>query len=277
MEPGQTLKTLLQLQLASDASVVVHLPFVLSCLSAFDFAPSSHLTKWAIRLTSLIHSKDPGARWAGLCIAHQTSLLSKSTMIDCAQNWIPPSFQLLASTTEPPPVVKASIRLLCTIFCSATDTAEFQRQVSMPNVPKYTTTLITLLDGQTEIEVKLLCLKALTELIRHHPSLVRPSATALNTSLLKILNGAVTQTSESLIGVASRLYSYLHLAGGKVGAANLWAKSMSETLAFAWNALRCLQPQNSSNSQGLGDAMLYIPLNVNRLRCATVVISDLLR
>ena len=37
---------------------------------------------------------------------------------------------------------------------------------------------------------------------------------------------------------ASQLYSVLHHTGGKVGAATQWRKSMDDTIAFTWGALR---------------------------------------
>jgi hypothetical protein len=81
------LKSLLQLQLASDTSSILHLSFVLSTLSEDFLLPSPHLQKWTARVTSLIRSKDAGARWAGICIAYRTSTLSKSMMTEFAQSW----------------------------------------------------------------------------------------------------------------------------------------------------------------------------------------------
>jgi hypothetical protein len=95
------LKTLLQLQLSSDGNAVLHLPYILSSLTQEAFAPSSHLQKWTTRINSLIHSKDGGARWAGLCIAHRTSILSKPVMLECAQSWVTASLSLIAVGTHP--------------------------------------------------------------------------------------------------------------------------------------------------------------------------------
>jgi hypothetical protein len=88
MDSSTHLKQLLQVQLASDASAVRHLPFCLSTLTKEHLQPSSHLTKWTTRIHSLLHSKEPGGRWAGLCLAYKSSLLSQSLMIDSAQSWV---------------------------------------------------------------------------------------------------------------------------------------------------------------------------------------------
>lgn len=82
------LKILLQLHLATDSNSVLHLPYVLATLSAEALQPSVHTQKWTTRIHSLLHSKDASARWAGLCIALQTSVYSRPLMMECAQNWI---------------------------------------------------------------------------------------------------------------------------------------------------------------------------------------------
>jgi len=96
MESPHPLKALLQLQLASDSYAVLHLSYVLSSLTATCFSPSSHIQNWTTRINSLLHSKDPGARWAGLCIAHQTSVFSKAIMIESAQSWLGVAIPMLS-------------------------------------------------------------------------------------------------------------------------------------------------------------------------------------
>jgi hypothetical protein len=96
MDPPHPLKALLQLQLASDSYAVLHLSYVLGTLTSACFLPSPHTQKWTARINSLMQSKDPGARWAGLCIAHQTSVFSKSIMIEFAQSWLGVALPLLS-------------------------------------------------------------------------------------------------------------------------------------------------------------------------------------
>jgi len=88
MEIGNHLKSLLQFQLVSDTSSVTNLPYCLSTLTAECLLPSAHLAKWTSRINSLMYSKESGARWAGLCLAQKTSILSQTIMTDCAQSWL---------------------------------------------------------------------------------------------------------------------------------------------------------------------------------------------
>lgn len=101
MEQHHPLKTLLQLHLASDSYAVVYLPFILDTLAQDNFLPSSHIQKWIARINSLIHSKDSGARWSGLCIALRTSTCSKNIMVECASSWVSAVLSLLSVCTNP--------------------------------------------------------------------------------------------------------------------------------------------------------------------------------
>lgn len=162
------LKTWLQLHLASDASAATNLPFVLNSLTEEDFLSQGQVQKWTIRIHSLIHSKEPGARWAGLSIALRTAMLSRDIMNECAHAWItvmlpmlfvrPRFVVILADSHKPslqknetPPCVKACIRLMRFIFSNSVGHAEFQRQVALPNIVKFSQALIEII-GKYESE-----------------------------------------------------------------------------------------------------------------------------
>jgi|SRR5712671_2581122 len=90
------LKTFLQFQLASDNAAILNLPYVIQYLSHQHLQPSPHLQKWLARINSLIHSKDPGARWAGLSIACQSSILSRELMLENAKGWVSAALPLFS-------------------------------------------------------------------------------------------------------------------------------------------------------------------------------------
>ncbi|KAH7930701.1 hypothetical protein BV22DRAFT_1000146 [Leucogyrophana mollusca] len=284
MEAPHALKSLLQLQLASDSSSVLHLSYVLAHLNQDIFSPSPHLQKWTTRISSLLHSKDPGARWAGLCLAYRTSALSKPTLIECAQTWVGVALPLL-SKSEPVPTLKAAIRYLLHVFGAALEVPEFQRHLATPNVPKFSLALISLVEKQSDLELKVLSIRTLATLVPLYPTLHRALAAALTALCLQILNGsAPSATDEELLESASRLYAVLHFTGGKVGAANLWKKSVDETLQFSWTAflaLRTTFPEQNYSASHAGpasdDPLISVPLNLDRLRCGVAALCDLLR
>ncbi|KAL1944305.1 hypothetical protein VTO73DRAFT_3490 [Trametes versicolor] len=284
MASSNRLKDLLQLQLASDAYAVLHLPFVLESLSKEDFQPSAHTQKWIARVNSLIHSKDPGARWSGLCLAFQTAVFSRSIMLECAQNWVAAAMPLLVN--QPVPTTKAAIRLLRLVFSCAMDVPEFQRQLCVPNIPKFGSALIAIAEKGANPEVDILVLDTLAHIVSLYPSLCRPLQTALSNVALSHLNGsAPNPTPVAMVEASSRLYSVLPLTGGKVGAAALWRKSLDDTVAFAWGAflqLRTTYPSQAHAAfakpgSSTEDPLIGVPLALDRLRAGVHIIGDLLR
>ncbi|KAK0231019.1 rRNA processing/ribosome biogenesis-domain-containing protein [Armillaria fumosa] len=271
------LKTLLQLHLATDTSAAQNLPYILDILTSEHLSPSPHLTKWTSRIYSLLHSKDAPGKWAGLCLAHRTSLLSKIVMIEHAQQWLTIALRVL-SRKEAKPVLKAAVNLCRIIFCSAMDVSEFQRQVCLPNVTKFTQTIIALCDGEPDVEFKVLLLNTLARIIPLYPNAHRSSHSVLSSLCLQYLNGsAPLPTSMVLLRSSSRLYAVLPATGGKVGASNLWKKTVEEALTFGWAAFSNLRTSFSEGPVSRSeDAHIAVPLNLDRLRCFVVIIDDLL-
>lgn len=64
------------------------------------------------------------------------------------------SYALQNKRNEPLPTTKAAIRLLRLIFSNAMDIPEFQRQVSLQYVVKFTSALVPLADNHPETELK---------------------------------------------------------------------------------------------------------------------------
>ncbi|KAF8165502.1 rRNA processing/ribosome biogenesis-domain-containing protein [Crassisporium funariophilum] len=282
MEAGSHLKALLQTQLASDISAVRYLPYTITSLTSECFLPSPHLTKWITRINALLHSKDSGARWAGLCLAYKTSLLSQSMMIESAQSWLAVALPLL-SRSEPIPTLKAAIRLLRTIFTTASDITEFHRQVLTPNVAKFSAATIAVAESHPDAELKVSCMETLTSLIPLYPTTHRASHAALSAFSLRYLNGSATSpTNSKILGAASKLYGVLHLTGGKVGSVAVWRKSLEETLAFGREAFFCLRTTFPGESQTTkrpitnDEPHIFVPLNLDRLRCSVIILCDLL-
>lgn len=61
---------------------------------------------------------------------------------------------IFSQKNENVPTLKAAVRLLRTIFTNAVKIPEFQRQVSTPNVPKFSAALIVLVEKHQDEEMK---------------------------------------------------------------------------------------------------------------------------
>ncbi|KAH8830389.1 hypothetical protein DL96DRAFT_1592690 [Flagelloscypha sp. PMI_526] len=271
------LKTLLQLHLASDAQAIIHAPYILSCINPAVLEPSSHLPKWLARINALIRSsKDPAAVWAGLTFALQTALCSKSIMIESSSGWLTAAMSILLRN-EPLPTLCAAIRLIRTIFSRAMDVNEFQRQVCLPNVPKFSEALVNLVQSTTVTDLRIYCFDTLTMMISLHPSLHRQLQPSIAQASLRFLDrNSPDPINHRILHAASKTYSVLPVTGGKVAAANLWRKSVQDTLQSASQAIRSLRLTFEEGDCPPTDPLLDIPLNLDRLQSSIVVLQDLL-
>lgn len=138
----------------------------------------------------------------------------------------------------------------------------------------------------------------LTRLITLYPVAHRAPSAALSAFSLRYLNGSASiPFNTKLLDAISRLYSVLHLTGGKVGAVNLWRKSMEETLSFSYESLFSLRSTfpdegmshiykisllnivsgQTIRRQTTIEPQIHVPLNLDRLRCAIAVLCNLMR
>lgn len=138
----------------------------------------------------------------------------------------------------------------------------------------------------------------LTRLITLYPTAHRAPFGALSAFSLRHLNGSPSSRSNiKLLDAISRLYSVLHLTGGKVGAVNLWRKSMEETLSFGYESLFSLRSTfpgegmsyickislfnivsgQTIRRQTTNEPQIHVPLNLDRLRCTISILCNLMR
>ncbi|KAL5507952.1 hypothetical protein ACEPAH_5570 [Sanghuangporus vaninii] len=279
MANADLLQTFLQVHICTDSAAVLNLPLVVNALSSTSLESSPHLAKWTNRINSLIHSREPDARWAGITLALHTSRLSRNILISNAQNWVSVVLPIL-SRNESLAIWKVSIRLVAFIFTSTINLAEFQRHVVTPNVPKFSSALLSLSEKQSEEELKALCLDTLATMIPLYPSLHRQMASNLSTVSLNLLNGRHTFTPAVIVSSASRLHACLHITGGKVGATTLWRKSVDETIIFCSTTLAALRFAYATENQPVppqADPLVSTPLNLDRLYCGVELLCHLLR
>ncbi|CAA7259613.1 unnamed protein product [Cyclocybe aegerita] len=122
---------------------------------------------------------------------------------------------------------------------------EFQRQVAVPSVVKFTTTITTLAEIHRDVELKKFIMETLTRLVVLYPTTHKGLQGALSSLSLRYLSGsAVDPLNIEFVKAAARLYAALPVTGGKVGAD--------------------------------GDPQVAVPLNLDRLRCAIAALCSLL-
>lgn len=205
-------------------------------------------------------------------------------MTECAQSWAGLALSILTKP-EPLPLLKASIRYLRHVLSAVTDVPELQRQLATPTVPKFSQALVYIVEKAADYELKALAMDTLKDMVVLYPSLNRASSSSITKMCHQILNGSAPQrTNKLLLHNAANVYAVLHYTGGKVGAANLWKKSVDETLQCLWAAsigLRSTFPVNNSplpsSELSCDDPVLAVTLNLDRLQCSVAALCSLLR
>ncbi|KIO31087.1 hypothetical protein M407DRAFT_221600 [Tulasnella calospora MUT 4182] len=282
---------ILQHQLATDATTLAQMPIVLQTLTADHLKPSQPTGKWMARINSLLHSREPSFRWAGLCLADKTSELSVQLMLEHAETWIGIVLPML-SKVEVEPVHTMSIRLLFRIFSSATHMTEFQRQVSTPNVSRYALAMVALAEKGAPISLQaspaplshVIIFETIHALISIYPSVLRTGQSSLQKLALRHVSGSFpAPTPPEIISSASKLLATLHISSGKTASSASWKKMIEGVLATAAESLAALRTTFASSGSGLevpklpDDPMIAMPLALDRLRCMTSVVSALVQ
>ncbi|CAE6428872.1 hypothetical protein ACGC1H_000975 [Rhizoctonia solani] len=246
------LELLLQNHLGTDESALKYLPNVITTLQQPDiFGEARVLGKWNARINSFLHSREAASRWVGLYLARYTALGSRQTLVDNAQGWVGVVLPML-SKPEPSPNHYAATRLLLHIFTAVTDMPEFQRQVVIPNVQKFSQALLVLAKNpESEFDLKLLAIDSLTQLVMYHPTHHKALHQQLFNFTLEHLQGSfplpsnvsllVDSQSPSLVTSSIQLHATLALTGGKVGAGMLWRQSLDSTMGTIWAVLETLR------------------------------------
>ncbi|KAL4076160.1 rRNA processing/ribosome biogenesis-domain-containing protein [Scleroderma citrinum] len=296
MDVPHPLQSILQLYLASDASAILYSQQVLEQLSSSCFTPSSHLQKWCTRVTSLMHSRDPGARWAGICFAYRTSSLSELLLVEHAKTWIGIVLPLL-SKPEAKPTLKVSIRYLRLVLSVAMNHPEFQRQIAAPAVPKICAAMTLITESLVDTDTTTLAIQTLSQLVTLYPSQLKASSSKLFTLCHRVFSGSSPQETDGhLLDATTELFSVLHYLAGKAGGASAWRSCLDNLLQsswVAWAALRTTFPKSATYSSGNspsntenttpyfgplpGDPVIASANCLDRLRCNITAICALLR
>ncbi|KAI6130354.1 hypothetical protein EDD16DRAFT_1689704 [Pisolithus croceorrhizus] len=245
MDVPHPLQSILQSFLVSDVSAVLFAPQILERLSSSCLAPSSHLQKWCTRITSLMHSKDPGARWAGICFAYRT-------------------FQC------------GTLRL---VLGAAAGHPEFQRQVAAPAVPKISAALLHIAENSFDCKYKIL-----SQLVMSYPSQHRALSSKLFALCYGIFGGSSPQPTDGrLLDATAHLFSTLHHLGDAVLHAS-WAAWAALRTTFTNNMThlsgKMLNMEGTTPSYFgplPADPLVANALCLDRLTCNITAICALLR
>ncbi|KAG8896569.1 hypothetical protein FRB99_008832 [Tulasnella sp. 403] len=207
-------------------------------------------------------------------------------MLEHAQTWVSLVLPML-SRSEPIPIYKAAIHLLFSIFSTATHMTEFQRQVSTPNVAKFASSIVALVEKNQDRSLKIVVLDTLTALMSSYSSTMRPLVVPVHRFALRQLAGSFPNpTDDDVRKAAAKTLVSLHLAAGKTGSSAAWKKIADDAIGAATH---CVQTLRSTFDEDIRlpnstlelasfpqDPIMSVPMSLDRLKCMVDLIQALL-
>ncbi|KAI8338002.1 rRNA processing/ribosome biogenesis-domain-containing protein [Chlamydoabsidia padenii] len=215
--------------LNNDSTLHDNLPFIMDTILTRSLLTDQEETeqmtavrrKWTIRLNSLMQSKQSTARWAAIVLIKLTCQQSPSLLYGHIRSW---TGQLMGVVAKPATVVshKVAIETLSYLFSYTSNKPELQREITIPNLPRFNQLLLGLSKDEGLLPV---VLKALNNSIVHFPSQSRHIADQSLKLSLSCLDGRINIDKETILAACECLAS-LHHVTGKLNCSDHWKDIM---------------------------------------------------
>ncbi|CAG8590134.1 2466_t:CDS:10 [Ambispora leptoticha] len=172
------------------------------------------LHKWCTRVNSLLLSKVPSARWAGVCFVKVSIEQSWLLFTENLSQWSSALLSLLARP-EPVTTLRVTISTLSEMFSKTVDRPELQREVTSQLLPRFNSCLINLSGNKDLLQF---------------PSMFRPilqNAQGLCLSIFDNNSDDSYDSDSEVVKKAAKCYANICNAGGKISASDQWQLSLT--------------------------------------------------
>ncbi|KAI8333572.1 rRNA processing/ribosome biogenesis-domain-containing protein [Chlamydoabsidia padenii] len=285
------LAQLLSYYLSDDSSLHNNLPFIMDAILTRSLLKDQDNNdevavvrrKWTVRLNSLIQSKQATARWSAVVLIKLTCEESPSLLFAHIRSW---SAQLLGlvTKTENDMIHKAAIETLSFLFSYTSNKPELQREITVPNLPRFNQALLNLCKSTDLLPVILTALK--TNII-HFPSQSRHIADQCLRRCLSCLNGEENINKETL-NAACQCLAALHHVNGKTSSSDQWKDNILHLIGSVHVSLNRLfdtideelelsdLPPAYPTADTSPDPIVAFPLIVRRVKSLNMAITTCL-
>ncbi|KAL7270565.1 hypothetical protein RUND412_006723 [Rhizina undulata] len=170
------------------------------------------LHKFKTRISSLLQSKSPQARWSGVALVKGCVESSFECLVSHGGVWVRSLVPLLGRP-EPPSTHELALATLTRIFTALTlNKPTLIREIVAPNIPATITHILNLCSPSSssapDSEILPTLLIALKSLLEAHPVTFRPFAQKAHALALSILSAPEDETVERLV---REIFVLLHL------------------------------------------------------------------
>lgn len=202
--------------------------------------------KLKTQISSLLHEKNPQSKWASVILIKAIIEMGGEEVLRASGVWVR---GLLAILGRPDPAATKELCIitLTRIFLLTQDHPSIIREITTPSLPGFITSCLNILKASFSSKEKvkanglhslsIAALKALCELVPHHPSVFRPFLTQTTTLILQRISPTPSNlevhpdwnTSAATTSIAEcsrRLFVLINACAPKNTSGDEWTKSL---------------------------------------------------
>ncbi|KAK6502701.1 hypothetical protein TWF506_003276 [Arthrobotrys conoides] len=193
---------------------------------------TSFLHKIKTRISSLLQSRTPQARWVGVCLV-KAGVETSSTFLQGVGLWIP---MLLKMVNKPQdgPIAERAIATLTRLFVLTTSKPTLTRELTSPHLPTFSQYLLSISASSASPDTLLVVLQSIAQILKTHPTTFRPQQTKTLQLVRSILFSEDDKAySDEILQAATVVYVSLIKCAQPKTQAEEWVKLFKETISTA--------------------------------------------
>lgn len=272
-----TLQSLLATSLSpSQENLILHnAPHTISLLlsgSLLEVADEQTLHKFKLRVSGLIKSKLPIARWFGAYLAKVACSTNFAVVRGHGGTWAGLLIHILEIPAESPITHEIAIEALSTIFAQTWGKQELTRDITTPRLPQYIKLLLKLAEGVEARPLLPVIIPALNRVMKQQSTTFKPHAQRYERLLLKIIASSYTESYSvdgAVLAQVCEGYVLLHYATVKGNEHVVWRQSLIKVI----NEIHITVTQLASDVVE-EDSSYFDPTNAEGLGIPAVTMDD---
>ncbi|KAF3107476.1 hypothetical protein TWF569_007908 [Orbilia oligospora] len=192
---------------------------------------TSFLHKIKTRISSLLQSRTPQARWAGVCLV-KAGIETSSTFLQGVGLWIPMLLKMVNKPQDGGPIAERAIATLTRLFVLTTSKPTLTRELTSPHLPTFSQYLLSISAASASSDTLLVVLQSIAQILKTHPTTFRPQQTKTHQLVRSILFSEDDRVhSDEIVQAATAVYVSLIKCAQPKTQAEEWVKLFKETIS----------------------------------------------
>ncbi|KAF3217714.1 hypothetical protein TWF106_000259 [Orbilia oligospora] len=192
---------------------------------------TSFLHKIKTRISSLLQSRIPQARWAGVCLV-KAGIETSSTFLQGVGLWIPMLLKMVNKPQDGGPIAERAIATLTRLFVLTTSKPTLTRELTSSHLPTFSQYLLSISAASANSDTLLVVLRSIAQILKTHPTTFRPQQTKTHQLVRSILFSEDDRVhSDEIVQAATVVYVSLIKCAQPKTQAEEWVKLFKETIS----------------------------------------------